>query len=189
MWPLWLIPGRTSFRQPPSQILPGWGRTISRGLCLQLLLILSPPEKRARLQSSRTLLPGQRTLRRRWRHRSHTLNHPSIPENLEKLTPANPFIARDELQFRIVLGDEVGCRLARFHHQWNCLSSQCKTFVKRGYHWEWVEAPPRLKPSRLSVQSQEIQEQVQCLLDVQRSTRWNHNRASSRKSVKFRNNH
>ena len=38
--------------------------------------------------------------------------------------------------------------------------------VKRGYHWCWLDSPPRLNEPRLEMQNLEVQVQVQALLDL-----------------------
>ena len=63
--------------------------------------------------------------------------------------------------------NEVGARLSHFHSAWErFLPPNLCTFLRRGYHWEWKDRPPKLSWPRLSIQKEEVQQQVQRLLDV-----------------------
>ena len=46
------------------------------------------------------------------------------------------------------------------------MSPVLATHVRRGYHWNWKGSPPRLQTPRLSMQSPDVQAQVQRILDL-----------------------
>ena len=61
----------------------------------------------------------------------------------------------------------IGARLSLFHEHWKeVLPDHLYLHIKRGYHWCWLDDPPRLKEPRLEMQNLEVQAQVQALLDL-----------------------
>ena len=56
----------------------------------------------------------------------------------------------------------IGARLLQFTGAWSFLPPRMACFVRRGYHWEWKEKPPRLRIPSLLEQSGRVQK----LLDL-----------------------
>ena len=65
----------------------------------------------------------------------------------------------------LIRSTRIGARLLQFAGEWSFLPPRMALFLKRGYHWEWKDRPPRLGSPVLREESGRVQEQVQKLVD------------------------